>query len=242
MSLVSLLGFGSFVAVSFIVGLRLLLLARRTREVPELAIGVALFGGGLGYCFYILAFVTKLLPEDMRFTGYLAAITCLDVGLSFHLLGVWRVFRPGARWAAGGFSCGVAALISHLFVAVLSYDPSGARGFFAFWLFNGVAAAGYTWSAYECFRYHALLRKRARLGLAEPEMVHRLLLWACAGSAALLLIGLGIFNRLTVEHGVDPRVMVAQSLLGLVSAVSIWLAFFPPAAYLRLVTSHKAPA
>jgi hypothetical protein len=239
LGLLTLLGFGAFVGVSFVVGLRLLLVAQRTREVPELSIGGALFAGGLGYCFYILTFVVKLFPGAMREAGYIAAIASLDVGVVFLLLGVWRVFRPGERWAAVAFASGVAALVTHLFVGVVSYDPSGARGFFTFWLFNGVAAAGYTWSACECFRYHGLLRKRARLGLADREMVHRFLLWGCAGGAALLLIGLGMLNRFLVEQGVDPSLMVAQSLLGLVSAVSIWLAFFPPAAYLRVVAGNE---
>jgi hypothetical protein len=229
-----------FVCVNFVVGLRLLLLARRTHEVVELAIGAATFAGGIGYFFYVVAIATPLASGALRFPAFVAAISFLDLGVVFHLLGVWRVFRPGRRWAVAVFASGAAALAVHWVVAIVHYDPSGARGTLAFWLFNGIAAAGYAWSAVECLRYHAILRKRARIGLAEPEMVHRVLLWGCAGGAALLLMGLAMLNRSLHETGIDPRIMLGQSLLGIFGSFSIWLAFFPPAAYLRMVVGAEA--
>lgn len=242
MGLLSLVGFALFVGVNFVVGLRLLLLAKRTGEVPELAIGAAIFAGGVGYCFYIVAIATPLASGGLRFPGFVAAISFLDLGVVFHLLGVWRVFRPGERWAAAVFACGAAAIAGHWIVSIVHYDPSGARGTLAFWLFNGIAAAGYAWSAVECLRYHAILRKRARIGLAEPEMVHRVLLWGCAGGSALLLMGLAMLNRSLNEIGIDPRIMAGQSLLGIFGSLSIWLAFFPPAAYLKVVLGEESRA
>ena len=50
MELLGAIGGVSFILASLVIGLRLLLLARRTRELPEFVIGLALFlMGGLGY-------------------------------------------------------------------------------------------------------------------------------------------------------------------------------------------------
>lgn len=240
LTLLSILGFVLFVGVNFVVGSKLLLLAKRTREVPEFAIGAATFAGGIGYCFYVLAIATPTASGALRFPTFVAAISCLDLGVVFQLLGVWRVFRPSKSWAAAAFVVGAALLAIHFVVAIVHYEPSGARGVLAFWLFNGVAAASYAWASVECFRYHDILRKRARLGLSEPEMVHRVLLWGCAGTSALLLMGLAMLNRSLNEVGIDPRIMAGQSLLGIIGSMSIWLAFFPPAAYLRMLLGSEA--
>jgi hypothetical protein len=56
MELLRLLGVGVFLVVCFGVGGRMLLLARRSRGLPELALGLTLFvSGGLGGVFFYLA-------------------------------------------------------------------------------------------------------------------------------------------------------------------------------------------
>ena len=54
--LLGLLGFGTFLTVSVVVGTRLLLLARRTRKLPELAIGLNfILAGAVGYALLLAA-------------------------------------------------------------------------------------------------------------------------------------------------------------------------------------------
>ena len=61
--LLGLVGFGAFLAVSAVVGFRLLLLARRTRRLPELAIGLNfVFAGLVGYGLLIAAESLRVLP------------------------------------------------------------------------------------------------------------------------------------------------------------------------------------
>lgn len=234
----ALLGFGAFVAVSLSVGLRLLLLARRTREVPELAIGGALFAGGLGYCGFISAFALRALPDLAVRPVHAIAAGGLDIGILALVLGVWRVFRPGSRVAAGGFIATAAALTLHFAASLASFDPSGHRTPFVFWLFNAVGASAYGWSAFECFRYHGLLRRRARLGLVDDDLVNRFLLWALAGSCGFLLFAVGMLNRIAANGGVHTAVLLSQSILGLGAGVCIWLAFFPPAFYVRRIAGE----
>ena len=54
--ILGVIGFGSFLAVSLAVGTRLLLLARRTRRLPELAMGLNfLLAGFIGYALLVAA-------------------------------------------------------------------------------------------------------------------------------------------------------------------------------------------
>jgi hypothetical protein len=239
-AVVALVGFAAFVGVSLTVGLRLLLLSRRTREVPELAIGGALFAGGLGYALFILGFSLRLLPDAVLRGVHALAVIGLDLGLVSLALGVWRIFRPGAAWARAAFAAVAAAMAVHVAASLAAYQPSGHRTPFAFWIFNAAGGGAYLWAAWECLRYHGLLRRRARLGLVDGELVNRFLLWGLASSTGFLLFGAGMANRLLVESGVHPAALLAQSASGLAGAACIWLAFFPPGFWLRRVVGEGA--
>ena len=239
MGSVSVLGFGAFVGVSLWVGSRLLLLARRTRQIPELAIGTALLLGGAGYCGITAAFRLHLVPDALLAPAFACSMALLEVGVIALVFGVWKVFRPGARWAAALLGAGVVVLAVSYVAALLGFRPDGARSPFVFWSFNVIGASAYAWSAFECFRYTAVLRRRARIGLVDPELAHRFLLWALAGSAGASVFAAGMVGRLLLE-GPHPGVQLAQSLSGLAAGVSLWLAFFPPEAYVRFVAGEAA--
>jgi hypothetical protein len=77
----------------------------------------------------------------------------------------------------------------------------------------------------------ARLRRRLRLGLADPLVADRFLLWAIGLSAMALLMASTI---LAPAAGVDPAApgwVLLESLAGLVGAVSLGVAFFPSRAY-----------
>ena len=94
------IGFGTFFVVSLVIGLRLLLLARRTGEVPELLIGLAVLGiGPLGYGLSMLAFVTAGPYTIMSATLQGSAFVAIFVGSAAQCLFVWYVFRRRAVWA-----------------------------------------------------------------------------------------------------------------------------------------------
>jgi hypothetical protein len=236
----ALIGFAAFVGVSLTVGTRLLLLARRTREVPELAIGGALFAGGLGYALFIAAFSLRLLPDALLRPAHFLAVLGLDLGIVSLCLGVWQIFRPSRHWAEGVFAVVAVALTVHLAVSVAHFQPSGQRSPFVFWVFNAIGAGAYLWATFECLRYQGLLRRRARLGLIDAELVNRFLLWGVASACGFLLFGAGMLNRLTAVGGVNPLALALQPFFGLVGAICIWLAFFPPAFYLRRALRREA--
>ena len=239
MDVLSIVGFASFVGVSLWVGARLLLLARGTRQLPELAIGAALFCGGAGFGGSIAVFRMHVLPDTALLPAFAAIMAALELGVVALTLGVWNLFRPGARWARAAFAATVAALAVNYAASLAGFRPDGQRSAFVFWSFNVVGAAAYLWSAFECFRYHALMRRRERLGLVDRELVHRFLLWAIAGSAGASVFLAGMLARL-LATGPSHAAILAQSLCGLVAGASIWLAFFPPQVYVRRVVGEQA--
>jgi hypothetical protein len=236
---VSVVGFVAFVAASAWVGARLLALAARTREVPELAIGSALVLGATGFTGLIAAFRLHLVPEPALATVYAVSTGASAIGVLALELGTWTLFRPGSRAVAVAFALSAVTLLASVVAGVATFRPDGHRTAFVFWSFNCVGAAAYAWGAAECFHYHALLRRRARIGLSDLSLAHRFLLWAIAGCGGAAVFGAGMFGR-AVIGGPHAAVAFAQSLAGLVAAVAIWLAFFPPRAYLRAVTGPRA--
>jgi hypothetical protein len=238
MRVMALFGFAAFVGAGLAVGTRLLVLARRTRELPEIAIGGALFAGGLGYCAFILGFALRVLPEASLPWVHALAVAALDAGVVALVLGIWKIFRPSAPLARVAFVATAASLAIHWAASIAAFDPTGHRGPFVFWLFNAVGAGAYAWSAGESFRYSALLRRRARLGLADAELVNRFLLWGLAGSCGFGLFAVGMANRVVGEGGTHAVPMFLQSALGFGAAAFIWLAFFPPDAYLRRIVGE----
>jgi hypothetical protein len=86
------------------------------------------------------------------------------------------------------------------------------------------------------------MRRRLRLGLADPLVTNRFLLWGLGIGAA----GLGSLISLIVQQVVGlsmaelPALTFSNSLFGLCSALLMWVAFLPPAAWRRFVQGEGA--
>ncbi len=234
MALLQSLGFGSFILVSFVLAIRLLLLWRRTGEIAELAIGTSfLTGGGLGYGMWFvftLAARQETAPETLHTLASIAlGLTCL--GALVNAAGVWRIFRAEDLRAAllvGTFT--VLCLAGWLSYVVAPVGETLPR-FYATLL---TAGATYLWTTAECIRLHVVLAKRARIGLVSPHLADRARLWAIAYAAVTVMIGSSFVAYLVLGPNVaSPAVSSFQSLCGLVCAAHVWLGFFPPEFYLR---------
>lgn len=237
MGAIPLIGFGAFVVASLVVGTRLLLAGLRSGALPELVIGTSfLAGGGIGYLLVVLTLVLHAFPPATLHLGVLL----IYVGTAATTFGVWRIFRPSEAWA--GAICAVIAAVLVLAFAARLLAPAEARAMspLHFWPSTIAGSASYAWSACEALRYHELLRRRVALGLAEPAMARRFLLWGCSSLAAVGIHASSIVNRFIDPAGIGPAILALQSLLGLVSAISIWLAFFPPAWFVRRFPGRAA--
>jgi hypothetical protein len=90
---------------------------------------------------------------------------------------------------------------------------------------------------YETGRYYRTLRKRLVLGLTEPLVVNRVLLWF---AYAAWIFGVQILVALSVvianQSGSYPSVIDAgMALFTVFSSIALWLSFFPPPVYERWI-------
>jgi hypothetical protein len=102
---------------------------------------------------------------------------------------------------------------------------------------------GYTvaamWLAFEAIHSYSGARKRNRIGLCEAAVVNRYLLWSCFGVFQVLACAAVIFMAVQVraDGGVSTWSDSLVSGTEIASIVMLWLAFFPPAAYLNWVSN-----
>ena len=244
----ALLGVSQVLYLAAMLGLggRLFARARRSGERAEAllalhfllccALGYALLGGGLA-----ASQAPGLLPPA-------AAAALVGVGQLCSSLGVLAgaaftrlAFRPQERWARALLGA-LAALLALAFAGGLA--GGFARGAADPWY--RVAYAGYVlaavWVLAEPLRYHALMRRRLALGLAEPLLVNRFLLWGVGSAFRFGMLVVGAVSTAAALDTLDPAAMAliltTTALLGLGVAGAYWLTFFPPAAYVRVVAGR----
>ena len=235
----------AFVVVSWLVGVRLLALARRTRELPELALGTAfLLVGALGYPLGLLS-IWPGLPEPLARGGFALANLATAAGSAAVFVFTRSVFRPVEGWAralvwAGAAVLGVQAAFG--VARALTADPARfAEPDLGFSVRQAATAFSYAWTACEALRWRGLLLRRLALGLAEVEVVNRFGLWALAGAGAFL--GSGVMSAVSLTGAVpwqNPLALSAVGLGGVVAAVCAALAFLPPRAYLAWLRQRAA--
>ncbi len=238
------IGVGAFIVTSLVVGGKLLLLAARTRQKPEFALGFGLFAlGGLDYILNLLARSDSLLSDDGRAVAMITAVHCGATGILAIALFTTLVFRPGSRaaWAAvfasalglAGLGVGQGLATGYLAVATHEDPALFIRGF------NVIQSAILAWTATESFRYARMLRRRFALGLGNPVVLDRVLLWGRASAIAsatfaIYAVGEVIGGDLLASPVWNPIL----AGLGLSSAICLGLAFFPPQAYERWIRTR----
>ncbi len=95
------------------------------------------------------------------------------------------------------------------------------------------------WGAYESLRAWSRLRRKQRLGLADPVVCERVLLWGIASVASAIVGGTStIAGFLGINFAATAFGAAVIAPLGLTAAGSMWLAFLPPAGYLRRVRAR----
>ena len=111
--------------------------------------------------------------------------------------------------------------------------------------------ATYLWVFFESARYYGLLRRRRRLGLADPVLVNRFLLFAIwtGGVGAITLMGVGTslaqLAQGTFHDGgglANPVVIGLTRLLAAPIAAAIFLTFLAPPRYHAWLRARAAAA
>jgi hypothetical protein len=231
-----------FVLACGVVGVRLIALAKRTGQLPELLLGVGLTAAVLAMPMLGIAGVGRGTAGDFNSTLGAAAFLLIWTGISFMAAFTWRTFRPQSKWAAilvASISVFEAYVCLSCFHAISSAEPSSpAFDATTRWVLLLRLPVGvmYFWTGLEGFFAYRMARRREALGFADRVVTNRLLLWCWVGWAAC-----GNNLVATVLHAqgksptTDPFAALVMSTGGCVGALLLYLAFLPPERYLRFV-------
>ena len=229
MALLALLGISLFAIASFVVGWRLLWLAHRTGLMPEKLIGGSLFlAGGIGTALMILSGVAG--PARGVFST--AAMLAIDCGITVLGVFTWRVFRPGLVGATVVATCTALLFLSFASDWVSGHYLGVRRSAFSMTADYVGRFVLYGWASYESLRQYSLARRRVRIGLLEPLVANRFLLWGISTLAATGIWAYSFWSEIVGYTDTTDFYLVASAMGG-TCAASIWLAFFPPRAYTR---------
>lgn len=243
-----------------VIGVRLIRFAAGSKG-PEAWLGLyllagTLFGTLLSSAVYLSwADPSVALPPAWRPPLHALQFLANTAGMIGILMFTHRVFRPRARWARRAVQSAAA-------LSALAFVVTGAVERFEIHVIPNptylavVAArvAAMVWMTVESLVYFVRLRKRQRLGLADPLLVNRFLLWGIwAGSMSLMQLSdpIGRFwywwiTGTTVQwipevgRTIIVFMIASTSALGAVTAATLFLTFFPTAAYKRWVAAHAS--
>lgn len=226
------------------VGSRLIALARRTRKLPEFAIGSSLLLlGGVGYPLAVAARQGVGGPENAALLVG-TALMFQNLGCAAMAVGTWKTFRPEDPW--GRLACGLvfaSLAMSWIAMAVLGHFSEAPGTTPSYWVGFAGRCLPFAWSAAESWHYHLKLRRRLALGLTDRVVTDRFRLWALAvsgGTAGFVVFAIAAVRGIDVST--SPPVLIATSVAGLVAGFYMWLSFCPPRRYLaRLRDAETNP-
>jgi hypothetical protein len=235
------------VIATTVVGVALLRLALRTRQSPEALMGAALLLiGPIGQPLTYASGTGRLVAGEVDLLLNVLSAAAVTVGLGCLFFFTARVFYRdslGAHLASGLGSLVVAVSYAGAVVKTATALPTlHSETVMAGWAL-GIQAPlliCFGWPAWAAWSQHLRMRKRLDLGLADPVVTNRFLLFATAMGAAFLMmivtIGLGLMG-VSGAH-IANRLII--SIGSAVNATSMYLAFVPPARYTRWVANAGA--
>jgi hypothetical protein len=238
-----------FIATVTVVGVRMLLLARRTRGRHELLIGAGMvLIGTIGYPAGIASGFGRAVGE-MSLPIWFAGTFITQIGITMIFAFTWQVFRPAERWGKAIVVAGalimLASLLASTYALVNAAPEANSQAVVRTPIFLGMIGYSgcFLWTAIEGLVQYRNARRRLALGLADAIVVNRFLLWALFGLCATAI---NIASLTGNAMGVDPSrsllVLGPMGVFGFVASVAMYLAFLPPAAYLARIRGKGVAA
>ena len=233
---------GIYTLMSAFVGARLVLRAFPARAMPEFLMGVAyLSAPGFGYPLAVIG--AALEDRAAGLVMFAVGQAMIALGCSCFFFFNARVFRPRSVLAQGAAAIGAVLFAvagaeivrGHMALGEGALGLASVRAASVTML--SVLGLAYSWTAYEGFRHHRMMRRRARVGLGDPVVANRFLLWAVAGSLQMVADAVSAHAlRGGADITTDTAAVLATSLVGVVNGVLLVLIFIPPAGYIRWLT------
>ena len=233
---------GSAIAglVYCVLGARLVRLGIRTRSAAEWLLGLTFLSWMLSYAPWVIAAVLRDQPalDSQLLIASRFATNLGGVGIAFFPL---LAFRRGSTWAKWLSASIAICVVVGTAGSIWAGDPEGIEPLTNAWWWlewiGGIAPA--IWIGAEGLHHYGTSRPRVRLGLCEPIVVHRFLLWGLAGAFWTLLdfVVIGQYIEFWATHSWSAT---SDNLVGfceIAALAMIWLAYFAPAAYQRRINA-----
>ena len=247
------IGQAASIGFAFWLGSRLLNRAPGSGDrTPELLLGLhLLFAIGAGSLFLSIAATSAYAPGllspavfgGLAVAGNLATLFGLMAALWFN----YRVFHDGqreGRLVAGGLS-----VLMWLGFALYAWRGGMATDDLygpASWHYVATMVVADLWLVADAVRFRAQLLRRLSLGLADPLVVDRLLLWSVASLARVGLVLIAPVSSALAGGTTELRLSLIPVLLAfaavliLAATLSLWQMLAPSEAYRRWVTRRYA--
>ncbi|MCP5060460.1 MAG: hypothetical protein GY937_27495 [bacterium] len=239
-------------------GIRLLKLASRTRQAPELWGGLYFTGAAIGLSARVLGSSLLATAPELAFpinvVGHLAFASG-TIAMTIFTLRVFHPSQEGARVFAGSVIVAIIATSAH----TLMGGYASIENSYSIVATNFARLLPTSWAFYESLRYWRAMRRRDSLGLADPVVTNRFLLWSIWTGAvtALPLVALAIRLVAILALGSEPDARLLGTELAVamlrfvailfvaiapLAALALTLSFFPPSSYLERVRRRALSA
>ena len=242
------IGMAVFVLTCAAVGIKLISLAIRGGGLALWCCGLAFsLIAFLGYPLPVVAGLGQVTVAELNMPLLLIGNVSSSAGICLFFVFTAHVFHSGQAWARG--LCGVlVATYAGVTVAnsiallnappeLASYDVNWSYGL----AIQVLCVICFAWMAGAGLHQWRMSCRRLALGLGDPVVSNRFLMWGLFGaSAGALVVVLIVLQLQRVNAGTDLVGSLAMAGFGLVSSVFAALAFFPPRAYLDRVRSAVA--
>ena len=238
---------GSVVAglVYCVLGVRLTRLGIRTRSATEWLLGLTFLIWSLSYALWVASAAwhgqAGLESQLLIISG--SANKLGIVGFAFFPLLAFRRESIWAKWLVAAVAiCLIVGTAGSSWVG----DPEGLKPLTnVWWWFEWVGEiTPAIWIGVEGLHHYGMSRPRVRLGLCEPIVAHRYLLWGIAG-VFWTLLGFVIvvqFIEFWVTGFWSTTLDILVGFCETAALAMIWLAFFAPARDQRRISGSTVSA
>jgi hypothetical protein len=237
-----------FVLSCSAVGLRLIWIGAHQRLGPAWSCGLGFtFIAAVGQPLSAASGIYDSTIGEVNHALAAAGTLFVAAGLSSFFAFTLTVFRLRSRW---GWALAAGAILA---LAVASFGRIGAmasaeRTLAAMQVGRGwnlvlgaLSVLCYAWLGAEGLLEWRKSRRRLALGLADPVVSNRFLMWGLFGLSTTLLSAFLLFLQIATAEGSGSLVgQLALTVFGLLSSSAVMLAFFPPERYVARIRARAA--
>ena len=228
----------------FIAGARLIRLSWRSQKSPELLLGLSLLLWGLAYVCWQIPIVTA--DQPLTRPLFFASRFFTDAATIVFANFIWIEFRNQARWAKTLVFAIAIGVLAGLAGSIAVGDWEGIQPLRNHWWWVDWAAGivAMSWVGVEGFIHYLHARQRMRLGLCDPLVCNRYLLWGITGIFWTVVWGMLPLECIEFEtRNIWPIVFDrASSTLDITGVALVLLICFPPRIYQRWVAGASPAA